>query len=652
MALIDEVKTVCDRLATHGWRDLLLSASGGQLDIAKPSTAALKAELEKKLTAIDRTVPGLQDFHKLGAKGITPGRPEQSLLFHALASPAVHPSGSEAPSPHGHHYATLEELDVLENYIYSLVADRTDLQDTVVAVFAYQYREASRSPHLRHADFAYSRTGVGRVGTAASQYDSSRRSFWVLPSDGSKAICALPARYGVFLARVGKRAKVGTVQGAGDGSDPDYLFPVHKLFPGRECIAGTELDVEFLEYHRNEKLRMLHRLPQSDGGLPLPDGFDLDKAPYVRDSTNGGSLVALKASGSTVLLVPHHHTQLARTVSQVNSVSNRREMVYFRVPRLGMLRGRQNRYQTSLEVPGFEGDRLAPEYVNIRHQVDPADTADQVPANLNLLDAATFTATLATGGYPAAHFADDTCDGVVEAVVSGLPGKKQSFAAFSLVTAPDFFPLADQIEVRNDPSDSKLTPLSEGRLPPNPKLPRPSHPAQAAFARTDVTVTAVVGHLAAGPAVPIRGTPNRAVSWLPDAASNVFAPGWDVSRSRDAVGAFMTSSGLGSPFPEDAKLCAALASFWPAVAPDNGRTFGNEKPFQSELPMLDAELGFHPQHERVKDGSVQSSRGWDGEFGPFYEEIQGRAHVNFVDIKRSDYVQHALLGHVEVQIRG
>ena len=176
-----------------------------------------------------------------------------------------------------------------------------------------------------------------------------------------------------------------------------------------------------------------------------------------------------------------------------------------------------------------------------------------------------------------------------------------------------------------------------------------------AFDRSDKTVTAIVGAFAVGAPVSIAGFPNRAISFLPDAASNVFAPGWDTSRSRDALGAFLTSSGLGSPFPEDAKLCAALASFWPAVAPDNGRTFGNEnssgnRGLGNQLPMLDEELGFHPDHARVKSGELSSYRGWDGEFGPFFEEVGTTLHVNYVAIERSDYVSQALAGHIRVSL--
>jgi len=89
MPLIDNVKAVCDRLAPLGWRNMLLQVTGGQLDIQKPTSAALKTELTKTLTAIDRTVLGFTDFSLSGTKAIVTGSPANSLLYHALASPNV-----------------------------------------------------------------------------------------------------------------------------------------------------------------------------------------------------------------------------------------------------------------------------------------------------------------------------------------------------------------------------------------------------------------------------------------------------------------------------------------------------------------------------------------------------------------------------------
>ena len=652
MSAIDDLKAACDRLAPLGWRDLLLAVTNNDLDIAQPTNAKLKAALTKPLVTIDRSKRGFEDFHRNGGQGITAGRPAESLLYHALASPQVHPTATGEPSSVPTHYPTLAELDAIENFIFSLVADRTDLDDLIVAVFAYQYREASRTPHLRHADLAFSRTGVARVGTTRPQYDASRRSFWVIPDGGGDDLPVLPARYGAFLARRAKPGAAGSVQGGHRGAaDNDFIFPLHKLFNGRECLTGRNLKIDFMEFHRNEKLRRTHRLPASDGGLPVPAGFDLNKAPYVRDSANGGNLASLQTVGSSILVVPTPGATLIRTIAQNNSVTGAEQLVHFTVPKLRTVRGRTTRFvDSSLEIPAFGGDRLSPEYVNIRHEINPTGPVTQKPIDLNTLPAPKFATAMADGGYAAAHFTDDSADGCVEAIVTGLGSSPENLPAFSLITAPDFFPLADQFEVETDQTIDNVEPLSKGRLPANPSLPRPSNPTSFAFDRADKTVTAIVGGVAVGPKAEIIGHPNRMISFLPDSASNVFAPGWDTSRSRDALGVFLTTYGLGSPFPEDAKLCAALASFWPAVAPDNGRTFGNQGVFHNQLPLLDEELGFHPNHERVLSGEVKSYRGWDGEFGPFFERVGTKLHVNYVAIERSDYVSSALANRIRVSL--
>src|SRR5215213_7102347 len=89
MALMDDVKAICDRLAPLGWRNVLMTVTGGQLNIQKPTAAALRSELTKNLTAIDRTIAGFTDFALGGAAAITPGVPANSLLHHAMASPNV-----------------------------------------------------------------------------------------------------------------------------------------------------------------------------------------------------------------------------------------------------------------------------------------------------------------------------------------------------------------------------------------------------------------------------------------------------------------------------------------------------------------------------------------------------------------------------------
>jgi hypothetical protein len=86
----------------------------------------------------------------------------------------------------------------------------------------------------------------------------------------------------------------------------------------------------------------------------------------------------------------------------------------------------------------------------------------------------------------------------------------------------------------------------------------------------------------------------------------------------------------------------------------NGRTFGNETDrdvfLGNQLPILDEELGFHANHDRVKSGELASYLGWDGEFGPFFEKVGAKLFVNYVSIERSDYVSHALAGRIGVSL--
>ena len=46
MALIDDVKDVCDRLAPLGWRDLLKAVTNDALDIKQLTKAKLKEALK------------------------------------------------------------------------------------------------------------------------------------------------------------------------------------------------------------------------------------------------------------------------------------------------------------------------------------------------------------------------------------------------------------------------------------------------------------------------------------------------------------------------------------------------------------------------------------------------------------------------------
>jgi hypothetical protein len=193
----------------------------------------------------------------------------------------------------------------------------------------------------------------------------------------------------------------------------------------------------------------------------------------------------------------------------------------------------------------------------------------------------------------------------------------------------------------------------------NPRLLRPSAPVVPAFPVRDEdharveTVSAIVGGKSRGeneerPAKDLRFI-DPSTSFLPDGASGIFDPGWDTSFSGDNQADFFAAYGLGSPFPEDVKLCAALNSFWPSAAPDATRTFGLFPPkwnATTSVPLMDVELGLHPNHPAVKKGRRQPSLGWDGEQGPYYE--RNFRYVNHANIAQSDYVSNALAGTISI----
>lgn len=652
MALVDDVTKICRRMAKRGW-DELLGVHGLNLN-AKD----LESELARELTGINRTVAGFEDFCLDGNRAIEPGIPARSLLYHAMASPLVHPAMSSGSSLDPTAYPTLEEIDTVENYIYSLTKCKlADFPGAVVAVFSYQYRTASRTAHGLFADLTFSRTGVSRVGTAPPNYDRIRRSFWVAPQDGTDGICVMPARFAAFLAMTEPLHASGVVL---DKLPADkglkFLFPVQKLFAGKECLGGenSSLELTFRQYHRNEKLSRIH----SQGRIPPLAGFDINAFPFVRDTENTKDLLSLTTVGGSVLVVPNDHQFLVRTATQLNSESGKTELVRFTVP---PARSENDRFSTSLQIELGKVGRQAPEYVNIRHQVTTSSGGKQSITDLNALSEAKFAKLIKAGGYEAAHFVDDSCDGYVAAEVKGLSKELFDKPAYSLVTAPDFFPLADQIEITHWAKQSQVRlqdhfnqgspePLSSGRLAANPHLQHVGKNSPV-FDRDDKTMTALVCCLTVGskvvqePKSSIFRDP--ATTFLPDGASDVFAPGWDVSSAADSQGEFYAAFGLGSPFPEDAKLCAALNSFWPAAAPDASRTFGpGTSP--TAIPMLDSELGFHPGHPSVKSGEQKTRPGWDGEFGPFFETVQGRLHLNYANLGRSDYVSNALAGKLTV----
>ena len=149
----------------------------------------------------------------------------------------------------------------------------------------------------------------------------------------------------------------------------------------------------------------------------------------------------------------------------------------------------------------------------------------------------------------------------------------------------------------------------------------------ADFRPEDDTVTTIVSLPLNGfvRQMPLGVAQTMRNAYLPDAAAGIFAPGWDTSIDTTNNTDHLAAYGLGSPFPEDAKLCAALSTFWPAVAPDAGRSFSAN--FATVSPMTDAEIVDYP---------------WDGVVGPKVVVRNNRELVEYSRFEYVDYVENTL----------
>ncbi|WP_232470055.1 hypothetical protein [Burkholderia ubonensis] len=666
LMLVDEVHALLLGLSAP-WREAFKRHG---LDLSDSTAPEETANRLRQPLPIDWDDPRIHDLCPSTERAIEPGDPARSLIYHMLAL-------SECPSPDGG--VRLEAIDLLENYIDSLAPLPPDWQTLDVAVLAYQYRPARRTGHQQHADLVFSRLGIARNGDVDARYDEQTRSFVPHAQDGIEHVRVMPARYGAFLVRrvVGPDT-LALIEGKQAGDDQrTFIEPVRKLFPD-ECLPGRRLTLKYGHRHVGEKLKRAVEAPW--GVRPSPPG-DLDGAPYavcsqdLGEATPAGSdapAVMLKRSGAAVLLMPAARPLIEPVTPANFGVRGFGVPARWRLAPLANRRFTTMRIITSLwklvlaavdEVrqqyfphfaPGwlrFPEPRNAPEFINIRHKAHENGTYTDMRAHP--VDRQDFLAEVGKGGYRAQLFLDHCTEGVVTIQIAEL-AEHAVRPAYSVVAAPDFYPYADQAELQRWFTDRQIDPksqfrsgspisLSAERLAANPGHIDPFRKTQA-FSPNDGTV-AVAFSLAAR-ATRRRDTevrPPRMTSFLSDASSGVFAPGWDVTYAGNRRRTFLATFGLGSPFAEDIKLCAASNSFWPAVSPDASRTF-NRADAPTAIPMLDHELGLHPCHPLIARGDESNTRrGWDGEYGP-YLTPDGR--VDYADIERSDYVANALHGEM------
>lgn len=631
MTLIEQVKQACARLAPYGWAELF------NLHGLNITADNLAQELSKPLPGIRRDLQGFEDFALEGTRGIEPGHPARSLLYHAFASPQV----VEGPGiPRLERFPTLAELEAVENYVFA--ARRASLaqlralvgnKPLAVVVFSSEYRPAPHTAHRKHADMVYACSGLSRVGTAEPLYQPRFRGFVPQVDDNPFAQRVSPARFSAYLAvqMKGNAANFLPMRFFGKKTTEhpfppddtlDFWQPVHKLFSGAECLTDLPgLALSFQAHHVNEKLRRvhLHMAKKYDSGW---SGAHLDNKPFRFTDGLAELSTAPELPPGVLIPVPH--------ASVVEPATYQGAPLTFNVPPKAAV------LSSSLYLAsGSGGARTAPEYLHARTKVE-ADGSFKDLNNLpNVADE------VRKGNFKALHYLDFTADGWVAALCPQTQAAGLAHVpAYSLVTAPNFYVSYSQRELtewtEGLPKELRETlwatppdALSDERIAANVNLPN------SPFDMGNVTRTALVSLF--GP-VSAHATTSRPVEYqrhshLPDHASGIFAPGWDISFDVKDGERHMASYGLGSPFPEDAKLCAALSTFWPAAAPDSTRAFAYASDgtrFFTVAPLTDEEIG------------QQGNLPWDGERGPVLVTDGSKRYAEFESYDHTDYVLNAL----------
>jgi hypothetical protein len=652
--LIDSVAAACHRLAPLGWRQLLLEATGGEFDIG---AADLKAQLSKPLAHIDRAYPGFGDFSLAGKRAIEPGDPDRSLLYHAFASPTVvaNRNGTDLIG-----FPTLAEIDAVENYVYGVappswdeLRKRAGGKPLGMVVYALEYRNTPNSVHGKHAELCFARTGIARLGTIGPLYDGRSRSFAGLDPAKPFDFCVVPQRFAAYLAvQMHGDAKRFGPQDFLKGDDKlSFWVPIHKLFNGRECIAGLNLDFNMSRDLRNDELAQFHRYLDREGYQNNWRGADLDNYPFLIRNEKIASLShrpdfapgVIEPKPAPLANIAQYKGKALTFPVDPTFTDDPSNLEFSSMQIIGGL---------SVTTPSYMDDasqntqRDVPEYLNIRHRVLASGQIDNLNKRPDMMQI------IRKGNYQTQHYIDFTGDGWVAAQCAALAGKVDAAVpAYCIIGPPDFFPNVSQRDLMLWWDNQVPKPirdalwaipplaLSQTRIAGNITLP-------IGFSINDTTITAIVTQPsdAGGPVQKPNGPVPHLQTGMPDNSPGLFDPGWDTSQGiyftdpETPIQKFLAGYSLGAPFVEDAKLCAALGAYWPGVSPDATRTFQPNKllsgisyPWPTIVPLTDEEIGI----VATSDGKYMP---WDGVRGPVAKSVNGRQVAAYTDAMRADYL--------------
>jgi hypothetical protein len=665
-----------ERMVENGWGKLFAELLQTDMQgLATLSVDKLIAPFDKRqIQSLKASnISGFDDF--AGDRLIAPGFPAYSLLYHALASPRVKAAGITYPS--------LVDIDLMENYIYA-ISEWNDLKrcykisatdKLVLAVFAYEYRPAFKTAHHLHADFLYSRTGFSRIGNRAAHYDSANRCYVnTVEGDTPNLVAVTPAKYALFIAKVSSPNGVVSMHSPREKLDDNYyespigngkiLQPIRKMF--NNDLLTNNAEIEFQEHHVGNKLSSLRDIELFIGAVPrkltgtLPQ-FD---SSYLVEADQ-----ALIKQGSSFWVMSKWGPLVRQTILD-------KQGIYFRFPgdandlyfttysrlpveQIEIITSKRGWYKRAGN--NYQNGRSEPMYLNITHEKVPGtDAYSQISRTKDQYESDVDKAHIVP------LFEDSICEGKVwvdtsKIIIPEIEKHSHSQPAYSVITAPDFFPQVDSFDLmgydvapglgdgKTNFFEGGTSNLASLRIPPNPSL-IPTTDVLFPDSYTLVSTNTLLKDYSKSEtdrAFSRFSDPNqdkgyRISSYLPDGCSSIFAPGWDVTYDLAGGKPFLTTKGLGTPFVEDMKLCAAMNGMWVGSSPDASRTYQGDLLYSNRrnptsVPLMDDELGFH----RLSP-SGQESTGWDGEQGPFLQLVNGIWNVNFTDLRRADVVQNAL----------
>jgi len=144
-----------------------------------------------------------------------------------------------------------------------------------VVVFACEYRPAPETTHRQHADMAFARTGECARGKSSrpAMYRTSVAFILKVPRKPLASLYHRPDTLRIWLFNyweLPRKSISWGVQTMEKIPTRTFWVPVHKLFPGAECLEGLNLSLNFKSFHVNEKIFRAQKLLGITTRLMLP----------------------------------------------------------------------------------------------------------------------------------------------------------------------------------------------------------------------------------------------------------------------------------------------------------------------------------------------------------------------------------------------